>query len=83
MYSEEYKKQVYKKWLDSDRTWFNVDPSKEPTYAEKQIIQEMKKRENNRVKRDIELEKSAKRIHEKYGKKGLISDKIFKVLDNY
>lgn len=46
MYSEDYKQQVYKKWLDSGRPWFDtIDPSKEPSYAEKQIILEMNKRE--------------------------------------
>lgn len=45
MYTEEYKQKVYKKWLDSGRPWFDIDKSKEPTYAERQIILEMKKRE--------------------------------------
>ena len=45
--TEEYRNQVYQKWLESGRPWFNKDRSLEPTYAEKQIILEMKKRESN------------------------------------
>jgi hypothetical protein len=86
--SDEYKEQVYKKWLDNGRPWFDIDKSKEPTYAERQIIIEMKKRENTRAKRDMELEKSAAQIRERYGKKGMIPDKIFSrkifdAFDNY
>jgi len=36
----------------------------------------MKKRENSRAKRDIELEKSAAEIRERYGKKGMISNSV-------
>jgi indole-3-glycerol phosphate synthase len=74
--SNEYKAQVYKKWLDNGRPWFDIDKSKEPTYAERQIIIEMKKRENSRAKRDIELEKSAAEISERYGKKGMILNSV-------
>jgi len=45
MYAEEYKQKVYKNWLERGSPWFDIDPSKEPTYAEKQIIIEMKKRQ--------------------------------------
>lgn len=45
MYTEEHKKQVYQKWIENGRHWFDIDKSKEPTYAERQIIIEMKKRE--------------------------------------
>ena len=44
--NEEYKQQVYKRWIELGRPWFDIDPKKEPTYAERQIILEMKKREN-------------------------------------
>lgn len=47
MYTNEYKQQVYKKWLDNGSPWFDIDPKKEPTYAERQVIIEMKKQENN------------------------------------
>jgi len=57
MYSDEYKQQVYKRWIESGRPWFDIDKSKEPTYAERQIILEIKKRENARANRDLELEK--------------------------
>ncbi len=52
-----YKEDIYKKWIERGRPWFDIDPKKEPTYAERQIILEMKKRENSRAKSDIELEK--------------------------
>ena len=58
MYSDEYKQQVYKRWIESGRPWFDIDKSKEPTYSERQIILEIKKRENARANRDLELEKS-------------------------
>jgi imidazole glycerol phosphate synthase subunit HisF len=48
MYSDEYKAQVYKKWLADGRPWFDIDKSKEPTYAERQIIMEIEKREQTR-----------------------------------
>lgn len=60
-----------------------MDKSKEPTWQERQIILEMKKRENDKAKRDNELEKRTKDIRERYGKKGLISDKVFDALNNY
>lgn len=85
MYSEEYKKQLYKKWLDNGRPWFDIDKSKEPTWQERKIILEMLERERNKSKRDIELEKRTKEIRERYEKKGLIPDidTIFKGSDNY
>lgn len=73
--NEEYKKQVYQKWLESGRPWFDIDPKKEPSYPEKQIILEMLKRENSRVKSDIELEKRTAEIKQKY--RGKIPDTIF------
>ena len=76
-HGEEYKQQVYKKWIESGRPWFDIDKSKEPTYAERQIILEMKKRENTRAKHDVELEKSAAEIRERYGKHGKIPDSVF------
>jgi hypothetical protein len=75
--NESQKQQVYQKWIERGRPWFDIDPKKEPTYAERQIILEMKKRENNKLKRDLELERSAKNIHEKYGKYGKIPNSIF------
>ena len=63
--SDEYKAQVYKKWLDNGRPWFDIDKSKEPTYAERQIIIEMKKRENTKSN---ELEQSRKYFSEFYAK---------------
>jgi len=44
-HNEEYKQQVYKRWLDNGKPWFHIDKSKEPTYAEKQIIIEIQKRD--------------------------------------
>ena len=55
--NESEKQQVYQKWIERGRPWFDIDKSKEPTYAERQIILEMKKRENSRANRDIEREK--------------------------
>jgi hypothetical protein len=55
-HNEEYKQQVYKKWIESGRPWFDIDPKKEPTYAERQIILEIKKPENTRANSDLELE---------------------------
>ena len=77
MYSEEYKQQVYKKWIAAGRHWFDIDKSKEPTYAERQIILEMQKQENSRAKHDIELEKNAVDIRERCGKHGKIPDSVF------
>jgi hypothetical protein len=65
MNSNENKAQVYKKWLDNGRPWFDIDKSKEPTYAERQIILEMKKRENTKSN---ELEQSRKYFSELYAK---------------
>ena len=75
--NESQKQQVYQKWIERGRPWFDIDPKKEPTYAERQIILEMKKRENNKSKHDIELEKRAKDIHFRYGRHGKIPDSIF------
>ena len=61
MYSEEYKQQVYKRWIESGRPWFDIDPKKEPTHTERQIILEIKKRENARANRDIEREKNSRK----------------------
>jgi hypothetical protein len=47
--NEEQKQQVYKNWIEKGRPWFDIDPKKEPTYAERQIIIEMKQRENARL----------------------------------
>ena len=44
-YTNEQKKEIYKKWIEKGRPWFNIDKSKEPSYAERQIIIEMKKQE--------------------------------------
>ena len=70
--SEEYKKQVYERWLASGKPWSNIDKSKEPTYAERQIIIEMKKRESDRIKstsvwldnrrKEFELEDKKKKL---------------------
>jgi hypothetical protein len=79
--NEAYKQQVYKRWIESGRPWFDIDKSKEPTYAERQIILEMKKRENNKVKHDKELEKRTAYIRQKY--RGKIPDIIFDGLGNY
>ena len=79
--SNEQKQQIYKRWLDNGRPWFNIDKSKEPTYAERQIILEMKKRENNKSKNDIELEKRSGEIKQKY--RGKIPDSIFDRLGDY
>ena len=81
--NESQKQELYQKWIERGRPWFDIDPKKEPSYAERQIIIEMKKRENNKPKHDIELERSAKDIHERYGKKGVISDKIFAAFHIY
>jgi hypothetical protein len=43
--NESEKQQIYQKWIERGRPWFDIDPKKEPTYAERQIIIEMKKRE--------------------------------------
>jgi len=75
--NESEKQQVYQKWIERGRPWFHIDKSKEPTYAERQIIIEMKKRENSRAKRDIELEKNAADIRQRYGKHGKIPDSVF------
>lgn len=42
---KEQKKEIYKKWIERGRPWFNIDKSKEPDYEERQIIIEMKKKE--------------------------------------
>ena len=43
--SNDYKKQVYQKWLDNGRHWFSLDSSKDPSWEEKQIIIEFLKEE--------------------------------------
>ena len=63
--SEEYKQQVYKKWLAGDRVFYHIDPKKEPTEEERKIILEMSERENNKVKRDIEFQSRAAQIKQK------------------
>lgn len=72
--SNEYKKQVYKKWIERGRPWFDLDPKKEPTYAERQIIIEMKKQEQqSKSKHESELEESKKHFDKLYAKnQGLI-----------
>jgi len=55
--NESEKQQIYQKWIERGRPWFDIDPKKEPTYAERQIILEIKKRENARANSDLELEK--------------------------
>ena len=75
--NESEKQQIYQKWIERGRPWFDIDKTKEPTYAERQIILEMKKRENSRAKRDIELEKNAADIRQRYGKHGKIPDSVF------
>ena len=50
--NESYKQQVYKKWIERGRPWFDIYPKKEPTYTERQIILEMRKREYNKSKQD-------------------------------
>ena len=75
-YSKEYKEQVYQKWLQNGRPWFHIDKSKEPTADERQIILEMKKvHEQKKSKHDVEIEKRAKKISERYS--GKIQDSIF------
>lgn len=63
MYTESYKQQVYKKWIERGRPWFDTDPSKEATPEEREIAIEMKKREagikenksNNEIKQFHEM----------------------------
>jgi hypothetical protein len=81
-YSNEDKKQIYNRWLQNGRPWFDIDASKEPTYAEKQVILEMLKRENSKIKRELDLEKRTKQFRV-YEKKGMIRDTIFDGLGNY
>ena len=47
MYTEAQKQQIYKRWIERGRPWFNVDSSKEATPEERDIVLEMKRRENN------------------------------------
>jgi hypothetical protein len=42
--NESEKQQIYQKWIERGRPWFDIDPKKEPSYAERQIIIEIKKR---------------------------------------
>jgi hypothetical protein len=81
-YTNEQKKEIFRKWIEQGRPWFDIDKSKEPSWEERKIILEIKKQENDKVKRELELEKRTKDIRERYEKKGVISDKIFD-LDNY
>lgn len=95
MYTYEQKKEIYERFIRNGRIWFALDKSLEPTWEERQVILEMKQVENEKVKRDLDIEKRAKRIRdnelkqrvkdvrERYGNKGLLSDKIFDALDNY
>jgi hypothetical protein len=95
MYTYEQKQQIYKRWKEQGELWFSKDPSKDPTWEEKQIIIEIKKQENEKLNRKLELEKRAKRLSDKeiveqakdvrarYGNKGFLSDKIFDALDTY
>ncbi|HXV88052.1 MAG TPA: hypothetical protein VD710_03045 [Nitrososphaeraceae archaeon] len=72
MYTNKQKQQIYKKWIEKGRPWFNIDFSKEPSYAERQIIIEMKKQqENARLNRNNnkELEKVPTRVSENQVKK--------------
>ena len=46
--NESEKQQIYQKWIERGRPWFDIDPKKEPTYYEKQIIMEIEKREETR-----------------------------------
>lgn len=74
--SKEYKEQVYNEWL----TLTKQNPGKAISMSmeEAAIVDEMQRRN----KKDKELEQRTKEIREKYGKHGLISDRIFD-LDNY
>ena len=76
--NESYKQQVYKKWIERGSPWFDIDKSKEPTYAERQIILEMKKQENTRANRDLELERSVKPVNEVKA-----FDRLFRNIANY
>jgi hypothetical protein len=60
VYSDEYKQQVYKRWVERGRPWFDIDKTKEPTWEERQIILEMKKQELSKSKYEQELEQLAK-----------------------
>lgn len=45
MFTEEYKQKIYRKWVEKGRPWFNIDPSKEATPEEREIVAELHKRE--------------------------------------
>ena len=77
MYTEEQKQQIYKRWIERGRPWFNIDSSKDATPEERDIVLEMNKRENEKAKRNIQLDKRAADIRERYGKHGKLSDSIF------
>ena len=66
-HNEAYKREVYKRWIEQGRPWFSMDKSKDPTAEERKIILEMKKRENDKIKRELELEKRTKqfKVYEK------------------
>jgi hypothetical protein len=76
MYSEEQKQQIYKKFIANGRPWFALDKSLEPTWEERKVILEMKERENQKIKRELELEKRTKQF-KVYEKKGKIQDSVF------
>ena len=60
-YTNEQKQQIYKRWKEQGELWFSKNPSNDPSWEEKQIIIEMKKKEAGiKSKRDIELEKRPK-----------------------
>ena len=72
MNSEQYKQQVYKKWVERGRPWFDIDPKKEPTYAERQIILEMKKQEISKP-----------RVRSKPVNEVKAFDRLFRDVENY
>lgn len=62
--NESEKQQIYHKWIERGSPWFDIDPKKEPTYAERQIILEMLKQENTRANRDLERPKPKNEVKE-------------------
>lgn len=95
MYTYEQKKAIYKSYLERGEPWFALDKSLEPTAEERKVILEMRQQEVEKIKSRIELEKRAKRLSDKelveqvkdvrakYGSRGLFSDRIIDLLDNY
>jgi hypothetical protein len=57
-YTNEQKKEIYENWLANGRPWFSKDPSQEPSYTEKKVILEMLKEENEKLRREIGLDRS-------------------------